>query len=73
MGEVSILDFLFDEILSRIRAHKQIILGNQDTRKGGRICRHFLHSDTRGNIDPAMADEKPDSLRHELPPEKASY
>src|SRR5664280_1295876 len=71
MSEVLILDFLFDKILSRIRAHKQIIFGNYDTREGGRICRHLLHSDTIGNVDPAVADEKPDSLRHEGPPEKA--
>ena len=71
MGEILILDFLLDEILSRIRAHKQIIFGNYDTREGGRVRRHLLHSDTIGNVDPAVADEKPDSLRHEAPPEKA--
>ena len=59
MSEVSILDFLFDEILFRIRAHKQIIFGNYDTRKGGRICRHLFHPDTIGNVDPAVANENP--------------
>lgn len=72
-GEVAISDLLFDEVLSRIRTHEQIIFGNCHAREGGRIFRHFLYSDLGSDVDSAVADEKSNSLRHESPPEKSAY
>jgi hypothetical protein len=67
-GEVMVFDIVFNKLLARVGAHKQVITGNRHARQGRRKFGDIFHPNAPGNIDTTVTVIESDSLRHDIPP-----